>query len=211
MSATRYLYLARHGLSTPEETGLAEAGRQQAGLLGQRLRGVPLTEIVYGPLPRAAETARLVAAELAEPGSESAPAFRVSEVAGDYIPYLPKRAELPAESADYLLNFLGPLSTVEEVHGRELGQRALTEFTGPVEGGQDRHQLVVTHNFLIGWVLRAAFDAPPWRWLAVNHCNAALTAIRYAPGLPASVLYCNDMSHLPAELRWTGFPPDRRG
>lgn len=50
--------------------------------------------------------------------------------------------------------------------------------------------------------------APMWRWLSLNHANAALTVIRYAPGRAASVLVSNDMRHLPAELRWTGFPPE---
>jgi hypothetical protein len=52
---------------------------------------------------------------------------------------------------------------------------------------------VVTHNFLIGWLVRQAMDAPRWRWLSLNHCNAALTVIRYAPGRPSSVLVYNDM------------------
>jgi hypothetical protein len=53
-------------------------------------------------------------------------------------------------------------------------------------------------------------DAPPWEWLGLNHCDAALTVIRYAHGRPASLLVYNDMTHLPRELRWTGFPPELR-
>ncbi|MGQ4444668.1 histidine phosphatase family protein, partial [Streptomyces violaceoruber] len=53
-----------------------------------------------------------------------------------------------------------------------------------------------------------AMHAPKWRWLGLNHCNASLTVIRYAPGRAASVLLSNDMRHLPAELRWTGFPAE---
>jgi probable phosphoglycerate mutase len=70
--------------------------------------------------------------------------------------------------------------------------------------------LVVTHNFLGGWFVRAAYDAPAWRWLGINLANAALTVIRYAPGRPASVLLLNDMDHLPGALRWTGMPPELR-
>ena len=44
--------------------------------------------------------------------------------------------------------------------------------------------------------------------MGLHHANAALTVIRYVPGRPASLLFCNDMGHLPAELRWTGFPPE---
>ncbi|BDH12796.1 hypothetical protein HOK021_39750 [Streptomyces hygroscopicus] len=77
-----------------------------------------------------------------------------------------------------------------------------------MDGEEDRHELVVTHNFLVAWLVRDAMHAPKWRWLGINHCNAALTVIRYAPGRPASVLCSNDMWHLPAALRWTGFPPE---
>lgn len=63
-TATRYLYLARHGEAAPDENGLTDAGRRQATLLGRRLGDVPLTAVHHGPLPRAAQTARLVADEL---------------------------------------------------------------------------------------------------------------------------------------------------
>lgn len=56
-----------------------------------------------------------------------------------------------------------------------LAREALKRFTGPATGGETRHESVVTHNFLIGWLVRAAQDAPEWRWLGLNHCNAALT------------------------------------
>lgn len=87
---------------------------------------------------------------------------------------------------------------------------ALRRFTGPVDGGEEQHQLVVTHNFLVAWLVRHAMDAPRWRWLSLTHSNAALTVLRFTPGRPASVLFYNDMRHLTAELRWTGFPADLR-
>jgi probable phosphoglycerate mutase len=68
--------------------------------------------------------------------------------------------------------------------------------------------VVVTHNFLIGWLIRAALDAPQWRWMGLNHSNAALAVIRYAPGKPSAVLFYNNMRRLPADLRRTGFPSE---
>ncbi|TDC99184.1 histidine phosphatase family protein [Nonomuraea deserti] len=198
---TRYLYLTRHGDATPDGE-LTDAGRRQAALLGGRLGDVPLAAVHHGPLPRAAETARLAGERL--PGVP----LRESRAAGDYLPYVPVREELPAEHADRLLGFVGQFPEDERRHGPALAREAMELFTGPA--AQTRHELVVTHNFLIGWLVRAAMDAPDWRWLGVNHCNAALTAIRYAPGRPSSVLFFNDMAHLPAELRWTGFPPELR-
>ncbi|KMO94972.1 histidine phosphatase family protein [Streptomyces roseus] len=201
-TAARYLYLVRHGEAASEESGLTDAGRRQAVLLGRRLRDVPLAAIHHGPLPRAEQTARLIGDQL-----KNVP-LHVSEVAGDYVPHMPVRDELPAESADFFLRFLDGVTEEERVHGSALARQALDMFTGPVDGEDDRHELVVTHNFLVAWLVRDAMHAPRWRWLGLNHGNAALTVIRYAPGRPPSVLVSNEMRHLPPELRWTGFPSE---
>ncbi|MFB7667769.1 histidine phosphatase family protein [Kitasatospora sp. NPDC056138] len=201
-TAARYLYLTRHGEASPDESELTDAGRRQAALLGERLRGVPLTAIHHGPLARAEQTAQLVGEQL-----DGVPRRR-SEAAGDYIPYLPTREELPPEAADAWLKFLDQFTAEERERGPGLAAAALADFTGPVVGDEPRHELVITHNFLVGWLVRAALDAPKWRWLGINHANAALTVIRYAPGRPPAVLLFNDTGHLPAELRWTGFPQE---
>ncbi|MGW1196592.1 histidine phosphatase family protein [Streptomyces sp. NPDC002536] len=201
----RYLYLARHGEATPDENGLTEAGRRQAELLGRRLHGVPLTAVHHGPLPRATQTARLIAEQL-----DGVP-LRECETAGDYIPYIPERDELPSEIADAVLPRLASVPAEERARGAELARRAVADFTGPTDHGDaPRHDLVVTHAFLIAWLVRDAMDAPSWRWMGLNHGNAALTVIRYAPARPATVLVYNDVSHLSDELRWTGFPAQLR-
>ncbi|MEU9133705.1 histidine phosphatase family protein [Kitasatospora sp. NPDC048540] len=203
-TATRYLYLARHGEAESEEGGLTENGRRQAVLLGRHLRDRPLTVVHHGPLARAAETARLLGEQL-----DGVP-LHASDLAGDYVPHVPERDELPADCADFLLRFVEPVTAEERRSGRLLAQRAIEQFTGPVAGTEDRHELVVTHNFLIGWLVRHATDAPPWRWLGLNHANAALTVIRYPPDRPSAVLVHNDLRHLAPELHWTGFPPELR-
>ncbi|GAA3387086.1 histidine phosphatase family protein [Streptomyces roseoviridis] len=203
-TAARYLYLTRHGEATPDETGLTDNGRRQAVLLGERLRGAPLAAIHHGPLARARQTAELIGEQL-----DGVP-LNQSEAAGDYVPHLPQREELPAEPADAMLGHLALFPAGERERGPGLAREAVARFTGPVDGTEPRHELVVTHNFLIGWLVRAALDAPKWRWMGLNHANAALTVIRYAPSRPASVLFFNDTAHLPAGLRWTGFPPELR-
>ncbi|MCX4919393.1 histidine phosphatase family protein [Streptomyces sp. NBC_00687] len=201
-TAARYLYLVRHGEATPDETGLTEAGRRQATLLGRRLQDIPFAAVHHGPLPRAEQTARLIGDQL-----KNAP-LHVSEVAGDYIPHMPTKDELPAESADFYLRFLADATDEEREHGPVLARRALDLFTGPVDAEEDRHELVVTHNFLVAWLVRDAMRAPEWRWLGLNYCNTALTVIHYVPGRAPYLLITNDMRHLPEELRWTGFPPE---
>ncbi|MGH3066951.1 MAG: hypothetical protein ACRDMI_00030 [Streptosporangiaceae bacterium] len=71
----------------------------------------------------------------------------------------------------------------------------------------DVHELIVTHNFLIGWFIRHALD---WRWIGLNQQNCALTVILYPPGLPPSLVTFNDAAHLPDRLRRTGFPAGLR-
>ncbi|GGU99039.1 phosphoglycerate mutase [Streptomyces litmocidini] len=200
-TATRHLYLVRHGEASEDGSGLTEAGRQQATLLGRRLLNVPFAAVHHGPLPRAEQTAHLIGDQLG-----SVP-LRVSEAAGDYVPHIPEQDELPAGSADFFLGFLAGATDEERERGPARARQALDLFTGAVDGEEDRHELVVTHNFLVAWIVRDAMHAPKWRWLGLDHCNAALTVIRYAPGRPASVLVSHDMRHLPPELRWTGFPP----
>lgn len=204
-SATRYLYVARHGEASADETELTERGRLQATLLGERLRDTPVSAVHHGPLPRAAQTARLIHEQL-RPGTP----LRVEEHAGDYVPYVPGPQELPEDSADRLNAFVDQALDGDRTRGPELARTALARFTGPVGGDAPRHELVVTHAFLAAWLVRDALDAPAWRWLGLNHAHAALTVIRYTPGRPAALVMVNDMSHLPPDLRWTGFPPELR-
>jgi probable phosphoglycerate mutase len=199
-TAARYLYLARHGEASQDHGRLTETGRRQARLLGERLRRSPISTVVHGPLPRAAETAVLIRDQLGDVP------LRPSQQAGDYVPHLPTRDELPAESADFMLGRLAEIPAGERRNGPEQARRALAAFAGPVEGDEPRHELVVTHAFLIGWLVRDALDAPEWRWMGLNHANAGLTVIRYAPARPASLLLFNDTGHLPPRLRRTGGP-----
>ncbi|MEU6342966.1 histidine phosphatase family protein [Streptomyces sp. NPDC046977] len=202
-TASRYLYLTRHAEALPDESGLTENGFRQAELLGERLKGTPIAAVHHGPLPRAAQTAALIGERLG-----GAVPVGANDLAGDYPPFIPQESELPSDSAYYLSRFLDRFGPEERAWGPELGREALARFAGPPAAGKAAHELVVTHNFLIGRLVAAALDAPPWRWLGLDHANAALTVIRYTPGRPHSVLLYNDMRHLPEELRWTGFPAE---
>jgi probable phosphoglycerate mutase len=200
--ASRFLYLVRHG-EAAAGGGLSDAGEEQARRAGERLKNLPVTQIQHGPLPRAAQTARLIAGWLpGVPVAESA-------VVGDYLPGDPDPAGLPPSYARLVSSY-----TVGERHeGAALAQAALERFArpagedaaGPGEDG-DVHELIVTHNFLIGWFVRHALHAPDWRWIGLNQQNCALTVILYQPGLPPSLVSFNDAAHLPDQLRWTGFP-----
>ena len=195
----RFLYLVRHGDASPHDGPLSATGREQARLVGARLRPVPLTAICHGPLPRAAQTAAIIA--------EGFPGVPVtaSELAGDYIP--PDTGpggglDLPARFAAVVASY----TPAERAQGRELALAACDRFFQPGPAGADTHELVVTHNFLIGWLVSQALAAPVWRWLGLNQMNAALTVIACAESEPPRLITFNDAAHLPPDLSWTGFP-----
>ncbi|HEY3956413.1 MAG TPA: histidine phosphatase family protein [Streptosporangiaceae bacterium] len=197
---TRFLYLVRHGEASPHDGPLSETGREQARLTRDRLRQVPLAAILHGPLPRAAQTAAIIAG-----GFPGVPVTD-SDLAGDYIPSDPDQADLPAAYA----RFISGYTAAERALGARLAGAAAAEFGTPGAGDGDTHELIVTHNFLIGWLVSQALAAPPWRWLGLNQMNAALTVIAYQPGLPPSLITFNDAGHLPPALRWTGFASSAR-
>jgi probable phosphoglycerate mutase len=197
---THFLYVVRHGEAAPHDGPLSPAGERQARLTGERLKDVPLSAIYHGPLPRAAQTASLIAACFPDV------LVSASHLAGDYLPSDPDPAGLPPSYASFVAGF----SAAERAQGPELAAAALDRFTGAGPEDGDSHELIVTHNFLIGWLVSQALAAPSWRWLGLNQMNCALTVIAYRAGLPPALISFNDAGHLTPELRWTGFPAAAR-
>lgn len=192
---TRFLYLVRHG-NAEFDGPLSEVGREQARLVGHRLNDVPLTGIYHGPLERAAHTASIIASNF--PGVP----VSASDLAGDYIPGDPDLTGLPDDFAE----FVHAYDADERAAGGKLAAAAVARFGQAGDSGADAHELIVTHNLLIGWFVSQAMAAPDWRWLGLNQMNCGLTVIAYWTGVPPSLIMFNDAGHLPVELRWTGFP-----
>jgi serine/threonine-protein phosphatase PGAM5 len=199
--ASRFLYLVRHG-EAAEGGGLSDAGEEQARRTGERLKNLPVERIHHSPLPRAAQTARLIAGWL--PGVPVAESAAV----GDYIPADLDPAALPPSHARLVNGY----TIAERSEGAALARAAIERFAGPPGEGpaDDVHELIVTHNFLIGWFIAHALHAPDWRWIGLNQQNCALTVILYRRGLPPALVSFNDAAHLPDQLRWTGFPAQLR-
>ncbi|MFF3444964.1 histidine phosphatase family protein [Streptosporangium sp. NPDC002721] len=196
----RRLYLARHGAADAFGE-LTDTGRRQAGLLGERLAGLPVDAVWHSPLPRAAASARELSRHL--PG---VPVAEAAELV-DHVPYVPG----PAETFPSWAGFFDGYDETEAASGRKLAEALVARFAQPPgttaeDTGTDTHEVLVTHAYQIAWLLRHALDAPPSRWLGLNSANTALTVIDYRNALPPTIVMFNDMSHLPADLRWTGFP-----
>lgn len=193
---THYLYLVRHGEHLDAEHGLEDGplsprGRRQAELLADRLSGVPLDAVWHSPLERAAETARAVAERL--PSITPQP----SSLLFDCIPSGPE-PDMPAVYE----SFFGAYTEAEIEAGRAQMADAVAEH---LVRGPARHELLITHNFVIAWFVREVLDAPAWRWMTINQAHCGLTVLAQRAGRPWTLVSHNDLAHLPRELH-TGLP-----
>jgi broad specificity phosphatase PhoE len=185
------LYLIRHGEQDPATDhatggGLSALGREQADRLGRRLGTVPFSAIHHSPLVRAAQTAEVVA---------------------DHLPQVPRHAcdfvadrtpvPSPRQRGQYPDRWLAWLDGVPEderdVDATAL--RAAVEHFG-VTHSEDRYELLITHNFVIGWFVRHTLDAPVWRWIGLQQDNCAITIVQWDSDRPPTLVSFNDTGHL---------------
>jgi serine/threonine-protein phosphatase PGAM5 len=181
------VFLVRHAEQESGGSGLSALGRTQAQRLGRRLAAVPFTGFHHSPVPRAAETASIVAGLLA-PGVER----HACELVADRTP-----VPSPGRRARYPARFLPWLDAVPAAE-RDEDAAGLQDAVARLSrvGGEDRQELVITHRFVAGWFVRQVLGAPEWRWLGVEQANAGLTVVRFEGGRPPVLVCCNDTGHL---------------
>ncbi|MET4781979.1 histidine phosphatase family protein [Glaciihabitans sp. UYNi722] len=194
---SHFIYLVRHGEQRDAEHGMPDGplsarGQRQAKLVADRLSGVPFTGAWHSPLQRAEETARIMTASM--PSLDAKP----SALLFDCIPSGPT-PDMP-RAFDH---FFGSVTRDEVEAGEAQMADAVAEWLTPAR--EDRHDLLITHNFVIAWFVREVFGAPAWRWMGLNQANCGLTIIRVRSAKPPVLITHNDLGHLPAELR-TGLP-----
>ncbi len=195
-----YIYLVRHGEQLDAEYGLPDGplsprGVRQARAIAERLGGVPFSRAWHSPLQRAEETAAIMTERM--PALQSVP----SALLMDCIPSGPEPS-MPSAFEP----FFGGISPQEIDAGQAQMADAVDEFLVPAR--EDRHDLLITHNFVIAWFVREVFGAPAWRWLGINQANCGLTIIRVRSAKPPVLVTHNDLGHLAPELR-TGMPVDQ--
>jgi probable phosphoglycerate mutase len=189
--ARTQLYLVRHGEQDPAtrhapDGGLSRLGREQADRLGRRLHAVPFSTIHHSPLARAAQTADIVAGHLPRVPSHVCD-FVVDRTP---VPSAAQRDRYP----DRWHAWLDGVPDQERDEDAGALQAAVRHFG--VLGEQDRHELLITHNFVIGWFVRHVLDAPVWRWLGLNQGNCAITVVQWETGRPPTLVSFNDTGHL---------------
>jgi probable phosphoglycerate mutase len=189
--ARTQLYLVRHGEQDPvsghdPDGGLSQLGREQAGRLGRRLRTVPFSAVHHSPLARAAQTADIVAGHLPQVPRHAC------DLVADRTPVpSAERRELYPDRWHAWLDGVPAGERDEEA----VCLRAAVGHLG-VTGAQDRNELLITHNFVIGWFVRHVLDAPEWRWLGLNQANCGITIVQWQSDRPPTLVSFNDTGHL---------------
>ncbi|USX54851.1 histidine phosphatase family protein [Lentzea sp. HUAS12] len=193
--ATRHLHVVRHGAADPFGI-LTDTGARQSHLLGERLSRLPIDVVWHSPLPRATRTAEIL--------GEHLPGVLVDE-APELVDHVP---HVPPDPPPAWAGFFDGYDPAEAAAGAALADALTTRFARPVAA--ESHEVLVTHAYPVAWLVRHALGAPPDRWLAMSCGNTGLTVLQFREGTPPALLVYNDMSHLPEELRWTGFGPGVR-
>ncbi|WP_193104356.1 histidine phosphatase family protein [Brachybacterium sp. FME24] len=183
----RTLYLARHGEADPLGA-LTDRGREQSRRLGRRLAELPIDVIWHSPLPRATESAAVIARSL--------PPVLVDEAAEliDHIPDVPDLTDLSPMWAA----FFDGMGEREIDAGRRTARRLTARFATPIPApGRPTHEVLITHAYQVAWMVRDALGAPARSWMSLaGMANTGLTIIEYDSGTPPLVHSVNDRSHL---------------
>ena len=183
------LYLVRHARAAAgdaHDPGLSSVGRLQAGLLADRLLELEVGAVLHSPLNRAAETATV-------------PADRW-EVTARACALLTDRTPVPSLGcrSDYPARYL-PWLDETPPDERDVDGQALMSVRDELIrlSSESRDRLVlVTHAFVIGWLVCNALDAPSWRWLTLAPDNASLSILSYDGERGSQVVAFNDTGHL---------------
>jgi probable phosphoglycerate mutase len=184
---TRTLHVVRHGRA--DALGrLTEQGRAQCRALGRRLAEEPLDVIWHSALPRAVDSAAVLA--------EGRRGLLVDEAPEliDAVPHVPDLDSLSPRGAA----FFDGIDDAEAADGHRLAEQLAARFLSPLPpGSRSTQELLVTHAFQVSWLVRGALGAPPESWLSLGRIeNTALTTIVLEQGEPPMILCVNDRSHL---------------
>lgn len=183
----RNLYVARHG-AADALGNLLDLGRDQSVRLARRLSDVPLDAIWHSPLPRAAESAAIIASVFPHALLDEA-----TELI-DHVPYVPPPEARSGSSA----GFFDGYRDEDAAAGQEVAQSLVRRFSrAPGPGRRSTHELLITHAYPVAWLVREALGAPAAAWLSLMRiANTGLTVIEYADGQLPVVVCVNDQSHL---------------
>jgi serine/threonine-protein phosphatase PGAM5 len=188
------LVMVRHGAEEHRPERLTPVGVEQAERTAARLAELVARPavVVHSPMPRAAETARILADRLGL-------ALAVDDLLAECIPELPPPGLLTTSQQEAFASF----STDELASGARQAAAARARYlSGPPA-------LVVLHGNLIRWLVASALGASP-AWFQLADYHGGISALSLRPGRPPALLAYNDVGHLPPELRGDEYPDELR-
>jgi serine/threonine-protein phosphatase PGAM5 len=194
--ARRLVLLVRHGDYRREPEELTDIGREQVRLTGARLGGTGIDRIVHSTMPRAVQTASLLASELGIGD------LRPDEALAECVPGTPAEHLLTEEQRAWFAEHAD-----DGAGARQLTTAALRYL---VPAAEDTVELLVTHANVIRWLLATAVGAGPDAWFQQAYYHCGLSAVVLRPDRQPAVLTVNDAGHLPAGLRGLDHGPDLR-
>jgi len=198
--ASRLVYLVRHGQyrrlspdepeseSTAEEAirvdgGLTPLGIEQAQLTAQRFKSYPISAIYCSSLPRAVQTAEIIAE-----GCPGIP-LRKTRILWECIPCVP-----PSIS-----EYFAGVSSEDVARGREQAEEAYGRYFKRARG-EDKHEIVVCHGNLMRYFVSRALGVEPETWGNMGIVNCGISLVSITPRW-TMVMCHNDSGHLPEGKR----------
>ncbi len=190
----RTIYLVRHGFYVADSTadphfgpGLAPLGREQAGIVGRYLAGLPVRfeSITSSMLTRARETADIMALTL-----------RMRVDRDSLWNECSPRSENPAQNRG---------NTEAEILASDAQlEAAWAKYMRPSPDA-DTHELIVAHGNVIRWMVAktVAGDTRKWGTMDIAHCS--LTVLTVRPDGSVRLVMFSDLGDLPLEKQtWAG-------
>lgn len=187
----RIIYLIRHGQMAPTPTPmdklgnvLTPLGRRQAGWVGKRLKGLPISVIHHSTLRRAAETAEIISQQF------------------PHVPLRPTRLLWECTpgwpiSIEHLVSYRDiPRARIEREWAR--ATQAFAKYFKPVRGA-DRYEIIVAHGNFIRNLLLPALGMKRPLWAQTDIRNCGLNEVRVLPDGRTMVLAINDTGHIPRQ------------
>ena len=183
-------------------------GREQAHRTGQRLAALSIAAVFHSPLPRAVETAQLLA--------ESLPQAELHETAAltECIPAVPNAFRHWCEALDTTAatkpplppallpwrDLWGDVVALDDVtRGAAQLEAVVAELLTPPSAGV-QHNVVVSHGNLIAGLLCHCAVERHARWLSLNVYNCSVNEVRVAADGELRLHSFNDVGHLPYHL-----------
>jgi len=192
--ATRTIYLVRHGLHDHElEGGLTPVGVEQARLTAQRFRSLPISAIHCSTMPRAAETAEIIAQVFPDVPLHRSRGLRECFPCIPPIPvYIEYFAQVPAEDI---------------VQGRKQAEKAFVRYFKRARG-KDKHEILVSHGNLIRYFVCRVLQIRPEAWGSMDMGNCGISKVLTKSDGWMILVSHNDVGHLPHRLITSLTVPD---